>query len=405
MRHILILLTLLSLTIFANTDNEFLSSSDKAESHAQELLDNLQNEEALTFVEEARKHYFNSTKLFIYGGDAAYGLNDIDMAKQYYQSAINIASEDAIEAIVQEHIESGYVKEAYLLLEDVRGVYPQNVNLLVFSGRAAYELDDLSEAKSYYQLALELDSNNEIAALNISNIEAQEEAQENKVVSGVVDYLGDKGLDFLMIFLAFLGGDLLAKRYMTCSSGTVLSSLKHYLHVKYPKIKVASSSWRITKVHKKLFCYFSSILNYLTISIAILILWVFFNISNDYMVGMLGIDLTTITLEDIIPLLYLSMIGILATILILNLLFKWSTRSNDQEILLFEMTEALQAVALDGEYTILREACRLIGHYEVSEMNCILDQCYSDDARNIIENAFLDVSETYRKSMENNDVA
>ena len=405
MRLFFIFITFISLTLSANEDKAFLNSSDQAESHAQELLDNLKNEDALTFVQEARSLYSNSTKLLIYGGDAAFGINDIDLAKQYYQSAINIASENAIEAIVQEHIESGYVKEAYLLLEDVRGVYPQNVNLLVFSGRAAYELDDLSEAKSYYQLALELDSNNEIAALNISNIETQEEAQENKVVSGVVDYLGDKGLDFLMIFLAFLGGDLLAKRYMTCSSGVVLSSLKHYLKIKYPKVKVSGNSWKTTRVHKKLFCYFSSILNYLTISITILIIWVFFNISNDFIVTLLGVDLTTITLEDIIPLLYLSMIGILVMILTLNLLFKWMTRSNDEKTLLFEVTKELQAVALDGEFIILREACNLVRHYDVSEINCILDQCYSDEARGILEKAFLDVSDQYKESMEKNNVA
>lgn len=388
MRFIFIFLTLISLCLSANSTLKYLETSDKAELYAQELLDEIRNKEALEFVDQARLKYTNNAKILIYGGDAAYGLDMIELSQQYYQAAINIASEDAIEAIVQDHIEGGYVKEAALLLVDARGVYPNNADLLVFSGRAAYELSDLASAKNYYLLALEIDANNEIAAANIANIEAQEEAQENKAISGTLAYLTDKGLDFLMIFLAFLGGELLAKRYLVCESKNVINSINSYMKKKY---KQQYTSQRI--LFYKPFCAFAMLLNFLTIAATLLIIWVFVNITIELPIPGVHIDLTVMTEHDIFSFAIYSYILILLFILAIHLLLVIikERRSEDEQFM--DAVENLQHVALEGQFIVLYKACRLIAKHKESEkeINRILNRCYSDEAKTVIRLAFDDV--------------
>jgi len=396
MRFIFILLTLALLSLLASEYDAFLDSSDRVEVYAQDLLDQGRNEEALLFIKEARVIYSNSAKILIFGGDAAFGTGDIDMSKQYYQAAINILSEAEVEAIVQDHIEGGYVEEASLLLEDARGVYPQNASLLVFSGRAAYELSDLTTAKKYYILALELDANNEIAAASIENIEGQEEAQENKVVSAALEYLGDKGLDFLMIFLAFLGGELLAKRYLVCESTYVIRYVKQYIKLR-PATQPVDSKDVSSKLPKRPFCYAATVINYMTIAVALLIIWIFINIMNEEFTALLGIDLTVMTENDIWRYTMVSYMVILVFIIIVGKIVSYMYRSKSKDEVVLATAQKLQEIALDGQYMILREACRLlVANYAnndtyIIERDYILHQCYSDEARSIIENAFIDV--------------
>ncbi|MGB5964281.1 MAG: hypothetical protein WBF77_03385 [Sulfurimonadaceae bacterium] len=382
MRLFFTFLTFFALFLSAD-ETDFLASSDLAVAHARELLDVEKSEEALVFVEEARVYYNDDPKILIFGGDAAFNLGDVPLAKQYYQSALNITSEDAIEAIIQDHIEGGYQKEAAVILEDARGLYPTNADLLVFSGRVAYELDDLTTAKNYYLLALELDANNEIAAANIKNIEKQEEAQENKVVSGVLEYLGDKGLDFLMIFLAFLGGELLAKRYIVCESKNAVNSVNSYMNKKY-----ASTYKYRRKLVIRPFCFFATLLNYMTVAGALLIVWLFINISSEIL-----IDLTIMTKEGLFLFAVSSYFVIFLSVSVISLLILKYKETRGVEEQFMDTVENLQKIALEGQYVILKEACHLVKSHESSdiEVKHILDQCYSEEAEAIIKRAFEDI--------------
>ena len=66
-------------------------------------------------------------------------------------------------------------------------------------------------------------------------------------------------------------------------------------------------------------------------------------------------------------------------------------------------------MALDGHYVILRAACRLIVESHdnaegyMAEKERVLEQCYSEEARDIIEKAFNDVITKRQKSDKNND--
>ncbi len=408
MRLLFILLFILSTHLSADEYAAFLDSSDSAETYAQELLDTEKNEEALAFVETARKRYADNTKIFVFGGDAAFGLGDLDTARQYYNAALNIATEDVIEAVIQDHIEGGYQKEAAFILEDARALYPSNVDLLVFSGRVAYELADLTAAKNYYLLALELDPNNEVAAGSIENIEGQEEAQENKVVSGALKYIGDKGLDFLMIFLAFLGGELLARRYTLCESTSVIKSVYRYV-----KVTTSSTEPKRKKpdceLTKKPFCSVVTLVNFLTTGAGLLIIWIFFSIKNENVTLLFGLDLTVATEDTIWGYILLSYAVILLFILIINWLLSRLYENKSKEYIVLATVERLQSVALNGHYVILRAACSMIVESHdnaegyMAEKERVLEQCYSEEARDVIEKAFDDVITKRQKSDEDND--
>jgi len=408
MRFVLILFLLFSTLSIANENMLFLDSSNSAEAYAQELLDMEKNAEALDFVEKARTQFTDNAKILIYGGDAAFNLGDFELAKQYYQSALNITTADAIEAIIQDHIEGGYQKEASLILEDARGLYPSNVDLLVFSGRVAYELSDLTEAKNYYLLALELDPSNEVAAASIENIKVQEEAQENKVVSSALHYIGDKGLDFLMIFLAFLGGELLAKRYLICESTGIIRGVYHYIRM----TSTSADAKRLRpdcELTKKPFCSVVTIVNFLTTGAGLLIIWIFVSIKNESLTLWFGLDLTVATEDDVWGYVLGSYFVILVFLAVVSwVLTKWYENKSKDYIVLATV-EKLQRVALDGQYVILRAACRLIVESHdtekayIADKDRVLEQCYSEEARDVIEKAFTDVITKRQKNDKDDD--
>ena len=390
-----IFLFLLLTCLYADTFTLHLKNSDQAEVYAQELLDAEKSKEALSFIEQAREKYSNNAKIMVFGGDAAVGVGDLDLAKQYYQAAINLCSEEELEAIIQDQIEGGYIKEASVLLEDAKGVYPKNAVLLVFSGRTAYEMGDLTTARNNYLLALDIDPNNEIAAANINQIESQAEATENKVVSGVLEYLGDKGLDFLMIFLAFLGGELLAKKQVVCESRNIVNTVNRYLRKKYSTGYVSKR-----KGYDRPFCLFVAWLNYMTVAGAIMVVWLFLTMTTEIFSSLLYIDLTVMTEHDFIYFSLKSFLVIFASVLVFSIVMNVIKGIKNVDEQFLNAVELLQASALEGKFVVLREACSLIttSQYAEAEIACVLDQCYSDEAQEIIVKVFEDLN---KKKEEN----
>ena len=63
-------------------------------------------------------------------------------------------------------------------------------------------------------------------------IQEQEDALENKDVESLLGFIQDKGLDFLMIFLAFLGGEIIAKRYNMCQNSSIYIMANHFIQRK-----------------------------------------------------------------------------------------------------------------------------------------------------------------------------
>ena len=129
-----------------------------------------------------------------------------------------LKSQDRAEVYAQNLLEAGEYKKIKEFLIEAKEKYPKSESLLMFSATAEYELKNFDEAKLYFMKTLELNPKNEQASHFKELIEKQESALKNSDIESLFSYLNDKGLDFLSIFLAFLGGEIIAKRFGKCSS-------------------------------------------------------------------------------------------------------------------------------------------------------------------------------------------
>jgi len=196
-------------------------------------------------------------------------------------------NQDKAEVKAQNLLEGGYYKEAKLFLEEERVKYPNSEALWIFSATTEYELKNFDSAMLYFKKTLEINPKNEQASDFISKIEAQEEAQENKALSQLFDWLGDKGLDFLLIFLAFLGGEIIAKKYVKCSSREEKNIVKQYALNKQ-LLSSFTSRLKFTITHffdiKKMFCFcgFLNVIMVVCISGALLIVWLVIELVGNF---------------------------------------------------------------------------------------------------------------------------
>jgi len=155
--------------------------------------------------------------------------------------------------------------------------YPSNANLLCWSGKLYIEKKDLELAKKYFLQVLALDPVNEIAKLQLELIEEQESIKENKNIEQLLSFIEDKGLDFLMVFLAFLGGELIAKRYNVCKNSSVYIManyfIKEKLLQKHNKFTIILDNYKQQKIFS--FCFFINLLVIITIALVLMIIWLF----------------------------------------------------------------------------------------------------------------------------------
>lgn len=191
----------------------------------------------------------------------------------------NLVDAGHAEVYMQGMVEDGYLDDAIEFVTQANAKYKDNILLLVWSGQAYLEKDNLEMAQKLYKKALDLDPSNEIAKMKIEFIYEQESARENKNISSILEWLIDKGLDFLMIFLAFLGGEIIAKRYTTCQNNHVYTLVDYFLQNE--KLYSSSKSRFMTIVSQAFtqrffpFCVIINFFVIVTIVVAMMIVWLF----------------------------------------------------------------------------------------------------------------------------------
>ena len=192
-----------------------------------------------------------------------------------------LKSELKSEVYAQNLYEGGYYKKAKKFLKKARVKYPQSEFLWSFSASVAYELKDFETAKIYFIKTLELNPKNEQASHFKELIEKQESASENKVLEDLFAYLNDKGIDFLSIFLAFLGGEIIARKYAKCRSLDERNILRQFKD----KEKLSSSlGYRLVFASKNYinirlsFCSFFQLIILFLISCSVLIFFLLFEL-------------------------------------------------------------------------------------------------------------------------------
>lgn len=95
--------------------------------------------------------------------------------------------------------------------------YPNDDYLISLLGRSYKEQKDLEKAELYFQKALELNPNNEFALAYIEQTKKTKNLLKNETQEEVNNFIKDKGVDFLFIFLAILAGEIIASFLFNCN--------------------------------------------------------------------------------------------------------------------------------------------------------------------------------------------
>jgi hypothetical protein len=267
-------------------------------------------------------------------------------------------------------------------------VYSDNVFLLAYTGKAYYNIGNLEDAKKYFMQALDLDPTNEVASQFIKLIEEQELAKENKAVTGSLAYINDKGLDYLLIFLAFLGGEIIARRYSHCQAKKSLHLTKVYVWNKTTSPNIFQKIFYIVvKAIKNPFCSFLSLLVTLTTTVAITIVIVWFELSiYPFLIGIN--ELRLIGIEEI----GIHGIKILLGLILVFLVINSMNAIKELGVSSAKIADIVQNLALENNFEILRECCCAI--YNNNLDSKILMQCANNEAKEVLEKMFTIIKES-----------
>jgi len=174
----------------------------------------------------------------------------------FWVSLFAVTKEEKIVFIKASHlIDKGYDKKALIMLNKTLKKYPHNDKLLTLKAKALKDLKRLDEAKIILQKALNINPENVIAIELIKNIEDIENSVVNKALEDTLEWISDKGIDFLFIFLGFLGGELLNLAYQNCNKLKEQRLLLSYIRKKEFTLRSIN-------------CIFIDFLIYLTVAIA-----------------------------------------------------------------------------------------------------------------------------------------
>ena len=300
-----------------------------------------------------------------------------------------LSSELRAEVYAQNLLDGGYEKEADEFLVKALDSYPENVTLLMFRGTALFNLKDLESAKKYFMMVLEKDFTNEQASEFIGLIEGQEEAKENKAVSSLIEYLSDKGLDFVMIFLAFLGGEIIARKYNTCTTHETMSAIRKFLQRQELSKSFTS---RITFSLQQCcfsramfsFCSLLEILVTLTIVFALMIVWLMVEFLFEITV-FLDESLNTLTSDAI----WSHSVGLFLWLgvitLVLRFLMKMTEYNNKEEKYVIELSEHIEKLYTNQSYGRFYDA---LDYLSDEDYQFLKDFIHSDDVQETIEKYF-----------------
>jgi len=293
----------------------------------------------------------------------------------------SLRSLDRAQTYSQNLIKKGFFEDADRFLALARKKYKNDSELFYWSGELYLEKAELEKSNKYFRLSLKFDPKNVQAKKKIKLIEEQIDAEENKDVLAVLEILSDKGLDFIMIFLAFLGSEIIAKRFTKCNNNAVYIMANHYI---YRDELVKSFLKRVHFFILNLFprkrpnviCLLINLL--ITATIAISMLTPFLYIEFHYELSWWGLPEPLVTMdlaaiEKHVALWFLFF-------LMLSVFYTLGTRflrlKRDKEMYAIELVEELDNLYAITAYTDVAEVLKHLQKYGVSreEITSLLDR-------------------------------
>jgi len=266
----------------------------------------------------------------------------------------NLVDSNHAETFLQILIEDGDFEEAGEFFNLANTKFKNNPVLLCWNGKLHTELKDLDTAKVYFLKALDINPTHELSKIQLELIEEQENAHENKDISDLMDFINDKGLDFLMIFLAFLGGEIIAKRYTMCKNNAIYVIANNYIHRKalssgnFNRFKYVITQYQLKNINFS-FCFFINLLVITTIAIAIMISWLLVVFHNE-LSFLVGEDITL--MNDISIRIYSTVVFISALLITVafRALMNYTNLVNEELMYEVELVEELDALYNSGSY-------------------------------------------------------
>lgn len=281
-----------------------------------------------------------------------------------------LSSQDRAEVHLENLFEAGELEEAKSFLVLANKKYKNNADILCWSGKIYADLNDLETAKKYFILSLNVDPTHPIAKIQLELIKEQEAAHENEDMAKVMGFLSDKGLDFLMIFLAFLGGEIIAKRYNACQNKQVYIMAEHFIH----KQSLCSSHKNRLKLFLSQyfkqdlfsFCFFINFLVIITISLALMIIWLLVAFYFDF-TWLLNEPLSTVEFGTIMLYLYKIFTITLILTIVTRAIMEYINLPKDEMAYDVEFVKELDILYSNFAYTDICDAFNYLNKSKIGQ--------------------------------------
>ena len=283
--------------------------------------------------------------------------------------------------------DAGDYKTALVFSKKALQKYPSSLMIQLYRAKTLYLTKDLQNAKILFMRVLEEDPTNDIAADFINKIEQQEDANKNKDLEEFISYITGQGFDFLLIFLGFLGAEVLAKKHHTCENNNYVDTIEVYIN----NYKYEHTNYRLNKVFyktKKYFLDFFSICNLLSIiilfiiSMALTLTFICLELFGNIDIILTKDILKVISIDDLWR--HFVIIFIVVSIgIILNKIISIVKASKEDEN---DVADTLQELIITGEYAILREnISKLNKVLDKVKCNMIIEGCINNEAKEVVE--------------------
>jgi len=255
--------------------------------------------------------------------------------------------------------------------------YNKNIFILSYYGKAMYLNGDLENSKIIFMNVLAKDPTNDIASEFIKKIEEQELAQKNKDLEITLGYLSNQGLDFLMIFLGFLGAEVLAKRYGKCESNNSKEIIHEYIWIKNNQNSI--NLFFLKNYIKNIFiCPICSILQIVILTTTAICITLIINWLElmGYLKLIISEDkLKIITTKE----LWLHFLFVLLSVFIVMIIYKISLKFRDRKKTEIDIANELQTIALKGNFELLKECVDILLYNNIN-MAFILKYFINEEA-------------------------
>jgi len=261
----------------------------------------------------------------------------------------------------------------------------KSATIYLYLGDAYIKLDQLKKAKIELLHSIKMDPNNELIAKKIQSVEYMIEASENDDLGDALDLLYDKGFDFLMIFLAILAGEVIARQYTNCGFDEEKKIVVYYTSNLTGFFNHISA---ITKAIQKNYTFMCFVISSLIVMIyagAFTIIFIILELKG-ISPGTI-IDPINFTTHSIMMMTFYTFFIVLIVVLFIHLLFHyrqlWFVKLNRKKAIQ-KLADKFQTLALNYHFDELREYLVHFKNKE-NELHHIFEFFISKKARKIVD--------------------